>query len=97
MKQGLLGRISREPFRDWHAFGISSAGPKVDPNLDMHYMVVVGRGDFTKSLINDPPTMLWKREVLFYGAPYFFQLYRRAILLGESFHRLQRAVIDGEQ
>ncbi|KAF7791249.1 hypothetical protein EIP86_002263 [Pleurotus ostreatoroseus] len=59
MQQGLLGRISRSAVKEYHAFGIISEGP----HAKYHYMICGVQGDFTRSLVNDPPRTLWTREL----------------------------------
>jgi hypothetical protein len=72
---GLFGRISRHPLKENHAFGISSSSP----TSKEHYMCVVGQGDFTRSLIADPPTYLWTRKFKFVGLPIMTSLYRSGV------------------
>ena len=59
MQQGLLGRISRSCIMEYHAFGIISEGT----HAKYHYMICGVQGDFTRSLVNDPPPTLWTREL----------------------------------
>lgn len=61
MQQGLLGRISRTSIREYHAFGIVSVGRKSGE----HYMICGVQGDFTKSLVDNPPKTVWTRELKF--------------------------------
>ncbi|GJM93928.1 hypothetical protein PR202_ga10525 [Eleusine coracana subsp. coracana] len=75
MKAGLLGRISRSPLSEWHAFGIISDGG------DTHAMLAGAVGDFTQGLISDPPSSLWVRNVHFAGLPYLLNMYRRATMV----------------
>ena len=78
MQQGLLGRVSRSAVKEYHAFGIiSSVQPRQNhfpSNTDFparregthakyHYMICGVQGDFTRSLVNDPPRTLWTREL----------------------------------
>ncbi|KAA8519683.1 hypothetical protein F0562_013872 [Nyssa sinensis] len=56
MKAGILGRISPSPLSEWHAFGIISDGKRE------HMMLAGAVGDFTKSLVSDPPSHLWVRQ-----------------------------------
>lgn len=72
---GLLGRISRSPLSEWHAFGI------ISDNGDTHAMLAGAVGDFTRALISDPPTRLWVRGVHFAGLPYLLNMYRRATMV----------------
>lgn len=59
MQQGLLGRVSRSCIMEYHAFGIISEGV----HSKYHYMICGVQGDFTRSLVNDPPATLWTREL----------------------------------
>lgn len=78
MQQGLLGRISRSPVWEYHLFGIVSEGTHADchyliagvqgtsllsvstpGNLYLYFQT----GDFTKSLVANPPKALWTREL----------------------------------
>jgi hypothetical protein len=72
---GLFGRVSRHPLRDNHAFGITSFGPESGE----HYMLVVGQGDFTRDLIERPPTHLYTRMYKFVGLPYMVNMYRSGL------------------
>ncbi|KAJ8761483.1 hypothetical protein K2173_001616 [Erythroxylum novogranatense] len=64
VKPGILGRISPSPLSEWHAFGIISDGKTG------HIMLAGAVGDFTKSLVSNPPSHLWVRRVHFAGLPY---------------------------
>lgn len=75
MQQGLLGRVSRSPIWEYHLFGIISEGTQAD----CHYMVAGVQGDFTKSLVKDPPKALWTRELKLAGVSNSSKLYKRGI------------------
>ncbi|KAH7568811.1 hypothetical protein JRO89_XS06G0054900 [Xanthoceras sorbifolium] len=75
VKSGMLGRISPSPLSEWHAFGIISDG-KTD-----HMMLAGAVGDFTKSLVSNPPSHLWVRQVHFAGLPYLTNMYERVLLV----------------
>ncbi|KAK7306564.1 hypothetical protein VNO77_44513 [Canavalia gladiata] len=75
IKAGILGRISPSPLSEWHAFGIISDGKKE------HMMLAGAVGDFTKSLVSNPPTHLWVRQVHFAGLPYLVNMYGRVLLV----------------
>ncbi|KDQ59517.1 hypothetical protein JAAARDRAFT_174886 [Jaapia argillacea MUCL 33604] len=75
MQQGLLSRISRSAVLEYHTFGVVSEGP----NAKYHYLIVGVQGDFTRSLIKDPPTHLWTRQLKFAGVSNTSNLYRRGI------------------
>ncbi|XP_073057530.1 adenylate-forming reductase 03009 [Primulina eburnea] len=75
VKAGLLGRISPSPFSEWHAFGI------ISDNKKEHMMLAGAVGDYTKSLVSNPPTHLWVRQVHFVGLPYLTNMYSRVLLV----------------
>ncbi|KAI4368139.1 hypothetical protein MLD38_016731 [Melastoma candidum] len=75
VKPGILGRISPSPLSEWHAFGIISNGK------DEHMMLAGAVGDFTKSLVSNPPSHLWVRQVHFAGLPYLANMYDRVLLV----------------
>ena len=75
VKAGILGRISPFPLSEWHAFGIISDG-KTE-----HMMLAGAVGDFTKSLVSDPPSHLWVRQVHFAGLPYLINMYDKAMMV----------------
>ncbi|KAJ1417386.1 hypothetical protein SESBI_16653 [Sesbania bispinosa] len=75
VQAGLLGRISPSPLSEWHAFGIISDGKKE------HMMLAGAVGDFTKSLISNPPKHLWVRSMHFAGLPYLVNLYQKVLLV----------------
>ncbi|EEF39848.1 adenylate-forming reductase 06235 [Ricinus communis] len=75
VKAGLLGRISPSPLSEWHAFGIISSGEKD------HMMLAGAVGDFTKSLVSNPPTYLWVRKLHFAGLPYLINLYKKVMVV----------------
>lgn len=75
MQQGLLGRISRTAFLEYHVFGIVSASP----HSRYHYMICGVQGDFTRKLVQDMPTHIWTREVKFAGVGNTSTLYKRGI------------------
>lgn len=75
VKAGILGRISPSPLSEWHAFGIISDGK------EEHMMLAGAVGDFTKSLVTNPPTHLWVRQLHFAGLPYLVNLYDRVLVV----------------
>jgi hypothetical protein len=75
MQQGLLGRISRTPVMEYHAFGIISEGT----HAKYHYMICGVQGDFTRGLVSDPPRTLWTRELKFAGVSNTSTLYKRGV------------------
>ncbi|CAK9148157.1 unnamed protein product [Ilex paraguariensis] len=75
VKGGILGRIIPSPLPKWHAFGIISDGKK------QHMMLAGAVGDFTKSLVSNPPSHLWARHVHFAGLPYLVNMYDRVLVV----------------
>ncbi|KAF9255902.1 hypothetical protein L218DRAFT_1081618 [Marasmius fiardii PR-910] len=75
MQQGLLARISRSSVLEYHAFGTISEGIK----SGKHYLICGVQGDFTKGLVQNPPTHLWTREVKFAGVSNTSAIYKRGI------------------
>ncbi|KAJ2928288.1 hypothetical protein H1R20_g8796, partial [Candolleomyces eurysporus] len=75
MQQGLLARISRSSIMEYHAFGIISEGK----HADYHYLICGVQGDFTRSLVENPPTRIWTRELKFAGVSNTSTLYKRGI------------------
>ncbi|KAH9309500.1 hypothetical protein KI387_037411 [Taxus chinensis] len=75
IKAGILGRISRSPLSDWHAFGIISDGK------EEHMMLAGAVGDFTKGLVSDPPKYLYTRCVHFAGLPYLINMYNKVVVV----------------
>ncbi|KAF7799897.1 hypothetical protein EIP86_011139 [Pleurotus ostreatoroseus] len=60
---------------EYHAFGIISEGV----HAKYHYLICGVQGDFTRSLVNDPPTHLWTRQLKFAGVSNTSTLYKRGI------------------
>ncbi|KAJ7350454.1 hypothetical protein DFH08DRAFT_110779 [Mycena albidolilacea] len=76
MQQGLLSRISRDSgLMEYHAFGIVSKGRQSAE----HYLICGVQGDFTQSLVDQPPSHLWTRELKFAGVSNTSRLYKRGI------------------
>jgi hypothetical protein len=75
VKAGLLGRISRSPLSEWHAFGI------ISDDDETHSMLAGAVGDFTRGLVSDPPSHLWVRKVHFAGLPYLISMYQRVTMV----------------
>lgn len=75
IESGILGRISRSPLSEWHAFGIISDG------TEEHMMLAGAVGDFTRRLVSDPPTHLWVRGLRFAGLPYLINMYKRVVVV----------------
>ncbi|KAF9268705.1 hypothetical protein L218DRAFT_994533 [Marasmius fiardii PR-910] len=75
MQQGLLARISRSSIMEYHAFGIISEGV----NSGKHYLICGVQGDFTRGLVDNPPTYIWTRQLKFAGVSNTSTLYKRGI------------------
>lgn len=77
MQQGLLARISRSSIMEYHAFGIISEGT----HAKYHYLICGVQGDFTRGLVENPPTKIWTRQLKFAGVSNTSTLYKRGIRL----------------
>ncbi|TRM69136.1 hypothetical protein BD626DRAFT_543984 [Schizophyllum amplum] len=75
MQGGMLARVSHHPIMEFHAFGIISEGK----NSDAHYLVAGVQGDFTRGLVENPPTHLYTRELKIAGISNTSTLYRRGV------------------
>lgn len=75
VKAGMLGRISPSPLSEWHGFGIISDGKT------QHMMLAGAVGDYTKSLVSNPPSHLWVRKVHFIGLPYLVNMYEKILVV----------------
>ncbi|KAF9025676.1 hypothetical protein BDZ89DRAFT_71539 [Hymenopellis radicata] len=75
MQQGLICRISHGPLWEYHAFGTISEGVA----SKTHYLIAGVQGDFTKSLVDNPPTHLWTRQLKFAAVGNSSTLYRRGV------------------
>lgn len=75
IEAGILGRISRSPLSEWHAFGIISDGK------EEHMMLAGAVGDFTRGLVSQPPTHLWVRGLHFAGLPYLVKMYKKVVVV----------------
>ena len=76
MQQGLLARVGRSSIMEYHAFGIISYASilldavyphrffyREGQHAKEHYLICGVQGDFTRSLVKDPPTHLWTRQL----------------------------------
>ncbi|KAJ7668550.1 hypothetical protein DFH06DRAFT_203197 [Mycena polygramma] len=75
MQQGLLARISRGSFLEYHAFGIISKGIQSNE----HFLICGVQGDFTQALVDHPPSHIWTRQLKFAGVSNTSKLYKRGI------------------
>lgn len=75
LQQGLLARISRSSILEYHAFGTISEGK----HAKYHYLICGVQGDFTRGLVNNPPTHLWTRQLKFAGISNTSTIYKRGI------------------
>ncbi|KAJ7617629.1 hypothetical protein DFH06DRAFT_1306780 [Mycena polygramma] len=75
MQQGLLARISLGSQLEYHAFGTISKGK----DSNEHYLICGVQGDFTKSLVQNPPTHMWTRQLKFAGVSNTTKIYKRGI------------------
>lgn len=77
IKTGLYGRISRGFLTEWHVFGCFSQ----DPSEGSHYMICSAVGDFTKGLVERPPTHMYTRIIKFPGFSYCHRMYHSGVAI----------------
>lgn len=75
--QGLS--LSRDPLRDWHSFAAFT--DRFDSPQTSFSVLVSRAGDWTGSVIADPPAALWVRAVPVYGFGYNMRIFSRLILV----------------
>ncbi|KAK7994966.1 integral membrane protein TmpA [Apiospora arundinis] len=71
--------VSKHPLRDWHSFAAFT--DKYDNPETQFSMLVSKAGDWTSSVISEPPRYLWKRGVPVYGFGYVMKVFPRIILV----------------
>ena len=70
-------RLSHAPWRENHGFATIP-----NPDNEKGYSIVVSNaGDFTKNLINDPPTHIWTRGAPVAGVTRVATLFRRIVVV----------------
>ncbi|KAK7959136.1 uncharacterized protein PG986_003990 [Apiospora aurea] len=75
--QGLS--VSKHPLRDWHSFAVFT--DRHDAPETEFSLLVSKAGDWTSSVIADPPRRLWKRGLPVFGFAYVMKLFRRTVLV----------------
>ncbi|KAH6633939.1 hypothetical protein B0J18DRAFT_361311 [Chaetomium sp. MPI-SDFR-AT-0129] len=71
--------LSRHPLKDWHGF---ASFPDTFDAPDTKFSVLVSKaGDWTRDVINNPPTYLWKRGVPTFGFGYVVRMFDRIIVV----------------
>ncbi|KAH8115941.1 hypothetical protein DFH11DRAFT_1582981 [Phellopilus nigrolimitatus] len=74
---GSFSRISDTPLFEWHSFATMA-----EPDKKGYYSMVVSRaGDWTKKIIENPPSEIWIRGIATCGALRIVPLFRRVILV----------------
>lgn len=78
---GKVISLSRNPLRDWHSFATFS-DPESSQNVDSSFSLIVSRaGDWTSSMISNPPTTLYTRGQKTYGFTRVMRLFHRIVLV----------------
>jgi hypothetical protein len=78
---GKIISLSRHPLRDWHSFA-TFPDPASTQNIGSTFSLIVSRaGDWTSSLIADPPTILYTRGQKTYGFTRVMRLFHRIVLV----------------
>jgi len=73
-------KVSDQPLTEWHAFATI---PDEDENgkINGFSVVVSNAGDWTKKVINHPPTKLWVRGYPLHGLLYTSRLFKRIVVV----------------
>lgn len=71
--------VAQHPLADWHSF--ASFTDQFDAPDTKFSLLVSKAGDWTRGVINKPPTHLWKRGVPTYGFGYVFRMFERIIVV----------------
>lgn len=73
--------LSQNPLRDWHSFATFS-DPVSAQNVDSTFSLIVSRaGDWTSSIIANPPKTLYTRGQKTYGFTRVIRLFHRIVLV----------------
>ncbi|KAH6657078.1 AMP-binding enzyme [Truncatella angustata] len=78
---GSFTRISRKPLFEWHSFATIPAPQAVNGRSKGYSLVVSNAGDWTKDIINNPPTHLWVRSVPTCGVMRIATLFNRVVVI----------------
>jgi len=74
---GSFVRFSFKPLREWHSFAAIA-----EPSSASSYSAVIAKaGDWTSSLISNPPTEIWVRGVPTCGVLHVAKLFRKIVLI----------------
>ncbi|KAH8658002.1 hypothetical protein BX600DRAFT_384429 [Xylariales sp. PMI_506] len=71
--------ISKHPLRDWHSF--ATITDRFDTPATKFSCLVSRAGNWTSSVISEPPTQVWVRGVPVYGFGYVMRVFRRIIVV----------------
>lgn len=78
---GSFTRISRRPLTEWHSFATIPAPEPVGARPRGYSLVVSNAGDWTKDVIQRPPTHLWVRSVPTCGVMRIATLFDRVVVI----------------
>ena len=77
---GSWGRISVNPWGEWHPFAlISPPRDKRDPESKSHMIVMAKAGDWTAARMDAPPDTLWIRRIKAPGFMYTTRMWKRIV------------------
>ncbi|KAH8901306.1 hypothetical protein GQ53DRAFT_789983 [Thozetella sp. PMI_491] len=71
--------LSKHPLRDWHGF--ATITDRFDTPETQFSCLVSKAGDWTSSIISQPPSHLWVRDIPAYGFGYVMRVFNRIIVV----------------
>jgi hypothetical protein len=77
---GTFTRISQRPLIEWHSFA-TIPNPKANHHAKGYSLVVSNAGDWTRSCIKKPPSMIWVRGVPTCGVMRIATLFNRIVVI----------------
>ena len=81
-KSGAAVRLSTSPLKEWHAFATIRNTPRKASSSQKGYSVLVSNaGDWTSSIITNPPSSLYVRGIVTKGVIAIAPLFRRSVLI----------------
>ncbi|KAI0129616.1 AMP-binding enzyme [Xylariales sp. AK1849] len=78
---GSFTRISKKPLIEWHSFATIPSPRPVNGRNKGYSLVVSNAGDWTKDIIQNPPSHLWVRSVPTCGVMRIATLFNRVVVI----------------
>ena len=78
---GSFTRLSTRPLVEWHSFAVIPAPHAVNGRPKGHSLVVSNAGDWTRHVIQNPPTSIWVRGVPTCGVMHVATLFNNVVIV----------------